>query len=59
MNFDLLLAELYWIEYCEVVEEAQDAYCEGDNLRALALAIMAHKTRSKYEDAISRIIFNG
>lgn len=49
-----LLAELYWLEYLEAVEDAQSAYLRGEKLQALALSIIAHKYRGRYEDAAWR-----
>lgn len=44
-----LLANLWFLEYQDAAEEARDALCDGDKLKALALAIWANKCREKYE----------
>ena len=51
MNPNELLAELYWLEYMDAVEDAQSAYLRGETLQAIALAIIAHKCRWRYESA--------
>ncbi len=52
-----LLADLLWLEYQDAAAEAQAALCEGDKLRAIGLAIIAYKIRSRYEDALNRYVF--
>jgi len=56
MNPDELLAELYRLEYLDAVADAQAAYLRGEKLQALALAIIAHKCRGRYESAVSAAI---
>jgi hypothetical protein len=53
-----LLADLWWIEYQEAVKDAQLALQDGDKLKALTLAIWAHKTKREYEYYANRLIFN-
>lgn len=52
-----LLADLWWLEYQDAAEEARFALRDGDNLKALALAIWAHKIKGKYEYYANRLIF--
>lgn len=52
-----LLADLWWLEYQDAAEEARDALREGDKLKALALAICAHKIKGQYEYYANRLIF--
>lgn len=52
-----LLAELYWLEYLEIAEEANTALEQGDKLKALGLAILAHKAKNNYEKQLNKILF--
>lgn len=52
-----LLAELLWLEYQDAAADAQSALDDGDKLRAIGLAIIAYKIRSRYEAALSRAVF--
>jgi hypothetical protein len=53
-----MLADLWWLEYQDAVEEARDALLDGDKLKALALAIEARKIKERYEYYASRFLFN-
>ncbi len=55
LEFDILLADLLWIEYKELSNDARAAYVEGDNLKALALAILAHKVNTRYNSVCQRL----
>lgn len=46
-----IYATLWWLEYCDAVEAARKALARGIKLQALELAILAHKTRARYEQA--------
>ena len=52
-----LLADLWWLEYQDAAEEARGALREGDKLKAIALAIWAHKIKCQYEYYANRLIF--
>jgi hypothetical protein len=52
-----LLADLWWLEYQDAAEEARDALRDGDKIKALALAIWAHKIKGRYEYYANRLIF--
>ena len=52
-----MLADLWWLEYQDAAEEARDALRDGDKLKALALAIWAHKIKGQYEYYANRLIF--
>lgn len=52
-----LLADLWWLEYQGVAEDAQDALRAGDKMKALALAIWAHKIKGQYEYYANRLVF--
>lgn len=52
----LAVAELYWLEYEDAAQDARDALASGDKLRALALAIQAHKMRNEAEYHANKLI---
>lgn len=52
-----LLADLWWLEYQDAAEDARNALMDGDKLKALALAISAHKIKGQYECYENRLIF--
>ena len=52
-----LLADLWWLEYQDAAENARSALRNGDKLKALALAIWAHKVKGEYEYYANRLIF--
>jgi hypothetical protein len=53
----VLLADLWWLEYQDAAEDARDALHAGDKMKALALAIWAHKIKCQYEYYANRLIF--
>jgi hypothetical protein len=56
MNSHLLYLDLLWLNYLDIVEEANDVLLSGNKLGALCLAIDAHKAKTKYENALQRYI---
>ncbi len=55
--FQLLLLDLYWIEYRERAEEARNALMVGyDNLYILQLAILAHKAKNDYDSQLNFVL---
>lgn len=52
-----LLADLWWLEYQDAAEDARSALRDGDKLKALALAIWAHKIKGQYEYYANCLIF--
>ena len=55
-NFTKLLLDLWWIEYVDVKKDVTNALYEGDKLKALALAIDAHKIKQKYYSIMDKRI---
>jgi hypothetical protein len=53
-----LLAYLLWLEYQDAVEDARSALLDGDKLKAIELAIWAHKIKGEYEYYANLLIFN-
>lgn len=47
-----LYAEILWDEYNEVAQKARDALAKGQKLKALGLAILAHKIYQDYEQMV-------
>ena len=56
MNLHLLYVDLLWLNYLDIVEEANDILLSGNKLGALGLAIDAHKAKTKYENELQRYI---
>lgn len=57
VEYTALLADLWWLEYQDAVEEAREALRDGDKMKALTLAIWAHKIKGEYEYYANRLIF--
>lgn len=55
---DNILADLLWLEYQDAANDARWRLSIGDKPAALALAIYAHKIRTRYEDVLQRIILS-
>ncbi len=57
-NLDKLLLDLWWLEYVDVKKDANKALDEGNKLKALALAIDAHKIKQKYYSIMDKSRFD-
>ncbi len=53
----LAIRDALWGEYETAAEEAREAYRMGDKLKALALAIWAHKIREQYNREFDKLLF--
>jgi hypothetical protein len=49
---DFLYATILLDEYNEAAQEARDAFAKGQKLKALGLAILAHKIYQDYEQMV-------
>ena len=52
-----ILSSVLWAEYEIAAEEAREAYRMGDKLKALALAIWAHKMEDQYNRQRDKMLF--
>lgn len=57
IDFLELLAELYYLEFLEISKDARMALLDGDKLKALQLAILAHKFQQKYFSVLDELLF--
>jgi hypothetical protein len=50
--------DLLWLDYLDIVKEANDILLSGNKLAALGLAIEAHKAKTKYENEFQKYILS-
>lgn len=53
----LLLADLYWLEYLDILEDLAYALRNGRKADAVLLSIVAYKYKSRSEYHLSKILF--
>jgi len=53
-----LYLDLLWLNYLDIVKEANDILLSGNKLAALGLAIEAHKAKTKYENEFQKYILS-
>ena len=56
-TINAIAASVLWDEYEDAAEEAREALRMGDKLKALALAIWAHKIREQYNREFDQLLF--
>lgn len=52
VSYANLLADLLWTEYQDAAKKARASLVDGDKLKALVLAIWAHKIKVEYDTLI-------
>lgn len=57
INTTSLLADLWWLEYQDIKEEARTALRGGDKLKAIGLTLYTHKVKEVYDYYVNRLIF--